>query len=392
MQKIIITGGNFINKGAQSMLFCLVDSLKKNFPGANIVMIDLFPTLTDEDKEKYDFQVVNMHIRTVLRMAFPFIKLVVKPKPISNDESEIKKHFKTADLILDISGYGVSSHNQSPLWTYATLFPVMLAKRSLVPFVFLPQSIGPFDFKGWKKLVIWPLVKKYLKYAKVIFIREPECRKYVEKVRKDEIVDSFDLVLQSPKIELKNIYKDLPKQKDKELRIKKDSVVVIPNKQLTKLKSSEEVIAIFKDLILDLLSRGEEVAIVRHSSDDKQLCDSIYREVSHQKLQLVNEDLSPYDIQQVLESSKVVVAARYHGLIHALKLEKPCLVIGWANKYSHVMKSFGLSNYQFDISQANIDGIIDTQHRLIENKDQITKQIAQKLQEVNTVDIYKYFA
>ena len=86
MRKILITGGNFINKGAQSMLFCLVDSLKKNYPTAEVVMIDIFPTLHEDQKAPYAFGIVNMHIRTLLRMAFPFLKLIVRPKPISNPE------------------------------------------------------------------------------------------------------------------------------------------------------------------------------------------------------------------------------------------------------------------------------------------------------------------
>ncbi len=389
MHKILITGGNFINKGAQSMLFCLVDSLKTKYPESEIVMIDLFPTIKPEEQNKYTFRIVNMHIRTVLRMAFPIIKLIVKPKPISNPEKEIKLHFATADLILDISGYGVSSHNQSPLWTYATLFPVMLAKRKNIPFVFLPQSIGPFDFKGWKKLVIWPLVKKYLRYAKTIFIREPECRVYTDKIRKQGVIDSFDLVLQSPKINLNHIYRQDQKGAYSEV-VKSKAVIVVPNKQLTKLKSKPEVVTMFSGLIKELLQKGEPVAIVRHSNDDKTLCDDIYNEVDNKTVQLVNRDLSPYEIQQIFDSSKAVITARYHGLIHALKLSKPCLVIGWANKYKHVMKSFHMDEYQFDIRNMDEAVMKASLMKMVENEIEISNQIASKLKEIKSTDIFNY--
>ncbi len=388
MHKILITGGNFINKGAQSMLFCLVDSLKTKYPEAEIVMIDLFPTLKDEQKEVYTFKVVNMHIRTVLRLAFPVIKLLVKPKLISNDEKEILSHFSSADLILDISGYGVSSHNQSPLWTYATLFPVMLAKKNKVPFVFLPQSIGPFDFKRWKKLVIWPLVKKYLKYPKAIFIREPQCRKYTDKVRTEGVIDSFDLVLQSSKINLSNIYKQ-----DIELKIshsiRNNSVIVVPNKQLTKLRPIDEVFHLFSEIINKLIQDGESVAVVRHSNDDKELCDLIYRNVGKPELQLINKDLSPYEIQQIFDSSKAVITARYHGLIHALKLSKPTFVIGWANKYKYVMKSFQLEQYQFDIVNIDMNTLLESLAKMIKEKDEISKHISSKLKEIKATDIFE---
>lgn len=392
MQKIIITGGNFINKGAQSMLFCLIDNLKTRYPEAEIVMIDLFPTQQNSDKEKYAFKIMNMHIRTLLRMAFPLLKLIVKAKQISNPESEIIDHYNSADIVLDISGYGVSSHNQGAIWTYAALFPIKLAKKNNIPFMFLPQSIGPFDFKGWKKIIVWPLIKKYLKYPKTIFIREPECRIHMDKVRTDGIIDSFDLVLQSPKINLNNIYKSTKHQPIEVFKIEDDTVVVIPNKQLTKLKSEDQVINLFSKLIKLLLSKNKKVVIMRHSADDENLCNSIFHQVSDKHLSMINKDLSPYQIQKILESAYIVVAARYHGLIHALKLKKPCLVIGWANKYQHVMNSFLLNNYYFDIQNSSFEKILESLDKMLIERDQLQNNIALKLKDIQSLNIYNYIA
>ncbi len=389
MRKILITGGNFINKGAQSMLFCLVDSLKKNYPTAEVVMIDIFPTLHEDQKAPYAFGIVNMHIRTLLRMAFPFLKLIVRPKPISNPEKEIWQHFDTADLVLDISGYGVSSHNQSPLWTFATLFPVILAKKRKVPFVFLPQSIGPFDFKGWKKMVVWPLIKKYLKYPKVIFIREPKCREALSKVRTDAgVIDSFDLVLQSSNLNLDNIYKSSYEVEN--VDIKKGAIVVIPNKQLTKLQSEETVVSIFVSMINALINDGREVVIVRHSADDKVLCQKISDEVNNNRLGIVNQDLTPNQIEHIFQQSSMVISARYHGLIHALKQKKPCMVIGWAHKYEHVMKSFSLEAYYSDVRDLSDEKASRIALKMQTEIENIQGRISSKLDDVQSLNLFKF--
>ncbi|TLX77093.1 hypothetical protein E9993_05260 [Labilibacter sediminis] len=390
MQKILITGGNFINKGAQSMLFCLVDNVKTQYPNAEIVMIDLFPTQKNKDKENYTFKIVNMHIRTLLRMAFPVLKLLVKPKPISNPEKEIAHHFKTADIILDISGYGVSSHNQSPLWTYASLYPVKLAKKNNIPFIFLPQTLGPFEFKGWKKVIIWPLIKKYLKYPKTIFIREPECRKHTDKIRTQGVLDSFDLVLQSDKISLENLYKNTSMLADQNFDVENNSIIIIPNKQLTKLKPKDQVVEIFSNIISSLLQSNHKVVIMRHSADDKELCNTIYRDVNDNRLKMINEDLTPYQIQKILEPAQIVIAARYHGLIHALKLKKPCFVIGWAHKYQHVMNSFSLNDYYFDIRYSSFEFINTSLNKMLAEKDLLQDKIEQQLKEVQSLNIYKH--
>ncbi|WP_430932472.1 polysaccharide pyruvyl transferase family protein [Saccharicrinis sp. 156] len=390
MQKILITGGNFINKGAQSMLFCLVDGLKKKYPQADLVMIDIFPSQHGDKKNKYTFKIVNMHIRTVLRMAFPILKILVKPKPISNPENEIEKHFSTADMVLDISGYGVSSHNQKAIWTYATLFPVRYAKKYDVPFVFLPQSIGPFDFTGWKKLVVWPLIKKYLKYPKTIFIREPDCRTHLDKINTQQVIDSFDLVLQSSKIEAKNIFADSSSYYSRSFNIPENSILLIPNKQLTRLKSQEEMINLFSSLVKTMVNQDQKVVILRHSADDKEMCDLIAKASKNENVYLMNEDLDPLELQELFESSKMVIAARYHGLIHALKLGKPCLVIGWANKYSHVMNTFGLNEFYFDIRKMEVDNINFASLKMLKSVEEYKMKIEDKLNEIKSSDIYKY--
>jgi len=387
MNKILITGGNFINKGAQSMLFCVVDSLKKEYPNSDIVMIDLFPSLTSNDKNKYAFEIVNMHIRTVLRLGFPIVKLLVKPKPISNPEKEIMEHFKTADLVFDISGYGVSSHNQHPLWTYATLFPVKVAKKFNVPFVFLPQSIGPFNFKGWKKLILFPFIKKYLNYPKKIFIREPKCRVELSKIRTEGVIDSFDIVLQSEKVDINNIHK--AHSNTAHYEVKEDSIIIIPNKQLTKLRPQSEVISLFSELCNHLSEKGHNISIIRHSADDEQICNAIFEETKKTNIQLINEDLDPYEIQQLLAQSSIVIASIYHVLIHSLKLGKPCLVIGWAHKYEHVMKSLNLMDYYFSVTDSTTKGIIESTDKLLNNKASLNKSIKKNLEEIKGINLYK---
>ncbi len=367
------------------MLYCLVDSIKRKDPDADIVMIDLFPTLQPKQKEIYQFTICNMHIRSLLRMAFPILKLLVSPKPISDDEKVIKKHFKEASIVLDISGYGVSSHNQKALWTYATLFPVKLAKKNKVPFVFMPQSIGPFQFTGWKKLIIWPLIIKYLKYPQKIFIREPECRSELNKIRTKGVIDSYDLVLMSNKLEFNHIYQK--QYSEKQIDIANNAVIIIPNKQLSKLSNTETIIDLFTKICNKVIANNHPVVLLRHSSDDKQLCDAIARNVHSEKIQSINTNLSPYQIQEIMNQAAAVISARYHGLIHALKLSKPCLVVGWANKYDRVMRTFDIEDLYFDIRNTDTQKVMMAIDKLLNEKESISNSISKTLTNINNKNL-----
>ena len=54
MKKFLIIGANFINKGAQSMLFITMDEIYKRFPNA----IVYFGTFEDIDESEYRFKPV----------------------------------------------------------------------------------------------------------------------------------------------------------------------------------------------------------------------------------------------------------------------------------------------------------------------------------------------
>jgi hypothetical protein len=62
---IVITGGNFVNKGAESMLMSTVNAIRTHFPGYEPVLLDLFPTVKPSDKDKFSFRIVNMHVRSL---------------------------------------------------------------------------------------------------------------------------------------------------------------------------------------------------------------------------------------------------------------------------------------------------------------------------------------
>ena len=238
--------------------------------------------------------------------------------------------------------------------------------------------------------MIWPLIKKYLKYPKIIFIREPDCRKHLEKINVKQVIDSFDLVLQSSKIHYENIFSGSRSSVKNKFNISKESIIVIPNKQLTKFKTQEEIIQIFSSLVEVMLKQDQKVVILCHSSDDKEICSLIAKKSENKNVCLINEDLNPLELQDVFESSKMVIAARYHGLIHALKLNKPCVVLGWANKYDHVMNEFGLNEFYFDIRKLEMDCINIASLKMLKSIDEYKVKIEGVLKEMKSFDIYKY--
>lgn len=368
MQNILIIGGNFINKGAESMLKSTVAGIRERFPGYQPVLVDLFPTVKDEEKKNYDFPIVNMHVRTLFRISFPFPKLLFKSKPISDDEKQIKSLFKSAAAVFDISGYGLSSHNQPLLWSTAYLLPVRLARKYKVPVWLLPQSFGPFEFNGFKKLLfrVWGI--SLLNYPEVAFAREPSGLKALEKVRKRPSLLSHDIVLQtSEDIDLKA----------------GEGALVIPNKQLFKIQESPKVLKLYADIIRQFLERGISVKVIRHSRDDLDFLQQLSGKVEHDLLTIDYSDWGLEALVKLIGEAQFVVTGRYHGAIHALKCGKPAVIIGWAEKYQTLARDFGLSQSLIDLrssdslsmAQSSVDFVIN-------HAAELSKEINKKVSEV----------
>ena len=339
MSKVIIFGGNFRNKGAEALTYSLINLLKVKHPDAEPVLLDLFPSKYGDAKNDYPFTIVNMHVRTLLRLQFGWLKLLSRPTAKSDSEKVIRHLFAEAVAFYDISGYGISSHNQQLIWTLSTIYPVFWADKRSMPVYLMPQSLGPFNYNGLKSLILRPLISRYLSIPEVIFVREPICRLYVSEFRTANVVDSPDIVLLDPETSATEI-------------VANKTIAIIPNMQLTRFADYERVVQLFATLAEMSVKHGFGVCLMAHATGDLGLCSDIFAKLGNRpEVTLHDRDLSVAETKEILAGVAGVVTARYHGAVHALKAGKPVFVFGWAEKYKALMSLFDLGEDIFDISQ-----------------------------------------
>ncbi len=382
MKTIIITGGNFINKGAEAMLMATVAGIEEHFSGYEAVVLDLFPTLNYSQKKKFSFRILNMHVRSLFRISFPWIKVFFRGKAISDAEEEIKAAFSGASALFDISGYGLSSHNQPLMWSTAYLLPIRLAKKHRVPVYLLPQSFGPFQFTGLKKVLFSLWGKALLNYPVAAFAREPAGLQALKQVRKPATYLFPDIVLQSPATYSPPAVSD---------EARPPNAVVIPNRQLFNLAPKEVVMSIYMQAIEQLLEEGFVVSVIRHSSDDLQFCMDIDDLKKDVKLHVHSNNYSLNELNGFIAEARVVVSGRYHGAIHALKQHKPVLIVGWADKYQHLASLFGIEKYLIDLRKpveiTEIRGLVAA---LVSEAGTLTHLLKSKLQQINQHSFWQH--
>lgn len=383
---IIILGGALSNKGAQAMTFTVVDQLKRRFPDKDIY---LFST---EDFERADAvrQLYNFHFLPwtpkcrVKLLLGPFVKDGSKH---AREQKEIKNILSNTSFIIDISGYALSSQ-----WGFSSslgyLINILIAKKYSIPFYILPQSFGPFDYPLIQKLILYPLLKLYLSYPRKIFMRETEALKYAQKFTRSNVERCHDIVLQNTEYHLSNIYSR--KVSFKNFPIVPNSVGIIPSARVTERVERTVLYVAYQSMVRILIDSGTTVYILRHSEEDLKICRSIKSFFQNDaQVKLIQNDLNAIELENVLGRFDFVIASRYHSIIHSYKKGVPAIVLGWAQKYSDLVREFDQADYYFDCrNKIDIDDLNAKLNKMVKNWAHEKEKIVCKVNSIPEKNIF----
>lgn len=392
---IVILGGGLHNKGAQAMTFTAVDELKKRFPAKNIYLLSELDFQRDpEEKDKYKFNILpwNPELKFMLLGLPRRFKLNILNW--SNEDryvDEIENLMKNTDFIVDISGYKLSDNSFTNSMDY--LLNIMMAQKYMIPYFILPQSMGPFNYPLKYKFILI-LIKIYLQYPEKIFVREREGLQALKKLNLKNVFKSKDIVLnRSEDYDLHHIFKvKLPLR---DLSLQENSIAIIPNLRLLEKTNKKNLYVIYKTLIDTALKTGKTVYILRHSYEDLELCENIKNLFSdNKKVILIKEDLNSIELESIIKKMDIIVASRYHAIIHAYRNNIPTLVIGWATKYYDLLDTFNQSDYFFDIRIPIDDRKLNNSFRILlknyKEEKLVIKEINDKILKMSVFD--KIFA
>ena len=387
MKKIIITGAQFGNKGAQALLFCFVSSIRDMLPECEI---DYFPLdyYYPYKKNDYKFNIIyndpiahkfeNGGLDRIYAVFKALLKKVLQGKgPSLSELSELGKSYSTADLLVDLSGYQLASS-----WSKKTnlnyLWYIQTANKHNVPVILFPQSFGPFHYgKSQKKKD--RLKKNTLEKVKVIYERKKNGADLLkQKYNLKNVYVSTDFVLQSGEPKFENIYNISKKIENQPNVIKRPNIKrigIVPNYQNFRHGDGENVINLYKYIIDELLRLGNEVIIFRHS-EDLDICKIIYSNYKNNPRVIIEEtDFSCFTYSKYIEQFDFLVAARYHAIVNGYKKGIPSIVLGWAEKYKSLTDLFNQNNYIINTNeiynQSYIKNVVNNMNSNYKNEQQI---------------------
>jgi polysaccharide pyruvyl transferase WcaK-like protein len=361
-----IYGARFVNKGAEMMLYAIVNKIKEQYPDAKFVLSCSskaeFNLLTQ--KGFYKKLTYRKHLLDLGDLG-RFIPKWIRQKNNIILEKEINVFFEA-------SGFAYGDQ-----WTYrmanyvANKFEKF--KKNKTKLIVMPQALGPFN-----KPLNNQHSTRFLNSADFVFVRDKQSFEYVEKLdikhKNVKLMPDFTMLLK-------------PQVDEKHINLK-DKVLIVPNKKVittSKIANIEELYTeMFKEIILRLKSKNLEAAFVIHEGiGDYQVANAINAKLPNPIEIIWEKDI--YKLKGVISQGKALIGSRFHSLVSSLSQAVPSIAIGWSHKYQMLFEDFntGKSIIKVDDNKDDylhkIDRFFDDNQLQLEKQNLVDQSTIQKM-------------
>lgn len=348
---VIIVGGGFENKGAFAMLCSITTMLNKS----NFKQI-IFLT------NKNNFNKSNCLKVTPKDK----LKILLFENILYNNSKRYKEiidYLRSAKYMYDVSGFALSSQLNFKTNLFY-LFNIFLCKKYNIKMIACPQSIGPLNYPFlYKKIITF-----FLKQISKIYSREKKYFSEIKKINKNTYYNP-DIVLFCKKYStflINNKNSNIPK-------INKNNIGLVLNKRV--FEKNKNILKVYYNIFNRYFNK--KIYLIKHSAEDDFL------KYNSKNITLIDDIYEPHELEMILSQFDVLVASRYHSIIHSYKMGTPCIILGWANKYKELAELFDQKEYYFDCrKKININDILNKLDKLMINQNKESKKIKKRLAQI----------
>ena len=377
--KIVLSGIGTVNKGAELMLYAIIQQIEHKYPLAKIYL----PIEIEKKKLSYLLTKKNLRYR-------PFSTLInllnkCRMQGILR-RLHLPYHFLrntwpiiSVDYFIDASGFYFSDQ-----WNLSDAdvkeWDILLSSyhKQGTKIVFLPQAFGPICFSNTKQIL-----GTLNMYADLVMARDKISCTYLRKLEFDEkkLISSTDFTsLVAGVFPLQ--YSHL-----------KGGICIIPNMRMIDKGtiSLEKYIEVLTSIIEVGLLRGYTTYLLNHAGKQDENLAMICRERLDKKVEVVS-NLNALEVKGLIASASLCITSRFHGVASALNSCVPCLATSWSHKYSELFDDYALSDCLLDFN--NIDLCIQkvTEFIDIDNNNKIRIHLEEQQPKIKekTRQMWKY--
>ena len=320
---IEIRQAGFVNKGAELMLYAIIQKINERYPNAKISIAPVYGGSDDTFEKMRDLKLYPKASIWKKGVDFGRIAEFMPNKDLLRKYGLIFN--SEVDVVLDAAGFSYSDQ-----WGPNTSRELSVSskqwKKNDTKFIMLPQALGPFRDPKIQKYV-----KRWAKNADLIFPREKDSYQYLT-----DLVGKQDKIKQFP--DFTNLVKGtLPEGYDASNK----RIALVPNYRMIDMTSQKEGDAYLPFMIRCakyLVAQNQQPFILVHEgNNDRMLAEKISETVGG--IPIITET-DPLHIKGILGSCDATIGSRFHGLVSALSQGVPSLATGWSHKYQRLFEDY----------------------------------------------------
>lgn len=329
MLTVEVKGISFANKGAELMLFAVIDQFRQRGVDARFVVE---PNGPYQRRADFGLWQKTRYIRKQINLVAPIGWLPARVRTMFGlvNESEI-------DLVLDASGFSYGDQWNPAVARDRMGSTVETFNKRNVPVVLLPQALGPFTKPQARKTFA-----HIAKYADLVFPRDDHSLEFTQALLTQA---EHKHIRRCP--DFTNLIKGIVAT---EFDAEQHQVCFIPNsKMVEKRDDGDNYITFMVKAIEAALQQQAKPFVLIHEADaDRKLTAKIQEQLS-QPVPVLDPQHA-LKIKWIIGQSKVVVSSRYHGLVSALSQAVPVIATGWSHKYQELLSDYQCPQQLFDVS------------------------------------------
>tara|TARA_R110000737_G_scaffold292769_1_gene299330 strand:+ start:1954 stop:3108 length:1155 start_codon:yes stop_codon:yes gene_type:complete len=327
---IEIKGVQFVNKGAELMLYAVLQRIRLYWPEAKIA---LAPNVNSSYENRAKLGALQKISLSKYPFDFNFIAYIL-PKRIRDylkswgivTEADI-------DVVLDASGFAYGDQ-WNPVLLKNALKEAKRAAKHKRKYIFLPQAFGPFTNPKHAKLI-----QEMMHYPSLVCAREQQSFQHISAL--------------SPNGDNVKVYPDftnaLIAQTPDNIDAYQQGACLIPNYNMLSAKNPNKgwiksYIDLFVYAAEQCLKAGVKPYLLNHEgAQDLAICQQINQCLS-QPLEIVVEP-HPEKVKGYIKHAQLIVCSRFHGCVSALSQAIPCIGTSWSHKYEELFSEYGAGNF-----------------------------------------------
>lgn len=364
---IEIKGVQFVNKGAELMLYAVLDKISVLWPDAEICI---------EPDQNSPF------LKRAKIGAYQKLRLVKNRLDVNGLTYFLPQRFRKAlkntfgivteadvTMVLDASGFLYSDQ-----WNYLPLKQASSTAKRFhqkgKAYILMPQALGAFSSASYQAAAA-----VLVEHAAIVFARDTSSLAHVKQL------NTQGNIILAP--DFTNLLKaDLPAK----YQYLTGQVAIIPNNKMLSPSNKnerwrEKYITVLVMAIEAAQQAGQTVFLLNHEGrGDQAICEQI-----NQMLPNALEIVEPEDclaIKAIIGACAWVVSSRYHGCVSALSQGTPCLGTSWSHKYEALFSDYEQQSWLLDIEQKDAELKHYIQH-FAQSTSTYSESLARPLEKIN---------